>query len=127
MRRTPNVAPQFEFRELRNRHTQGISDAAQPSVARFLGCARELFQKITSEWIVSSPHRAVRFTDQLWDNVQITYRGKEIRDFPEGLINVDLFEIGLCQALGVLLIFFQRPLQQLDTVFGDSFFLDDRT
>jgi hypothetical protein len=57
--------------------------------------------------------------------VQVSDRRKEVTDFPEGLVSVNLFEVGLRQTHGVLSIFLQWSGQDFFALSKNPFFLYD--
>jgi hypothetical protein len=50
---------------------------------------------------MGASHRAVRFPDQLGNEVQVAYGDKKRGNFTERLIDIDLLQVGLRQSFGV--------------------------
>lgn len=71
VRCSPVVSPQLDFLELRNGDPQSLAYSPKTRSSRSIRRLRELFEKISSEWIIRMPDRTIRLAHELGNNVQI--------------------------------------------------------
>lgn len=110
VRYSPGVSRQLYFFKLRDGDLEGFADSSHASVSRALLRSGDLFQEIASERIVRPAYRAVGFTNQLRNQVQVPDRSEESHQVAEWQIHVDLLQVGLRKSLVVGSILFVGTL-----------------
>jgi len=100
----PDIPPQLKFAQLRNGHPQGIPNASQSRFPSLLRCPSNLLEEVPAKRVVPMSNRAIRFADELRNDMEISYRSKEFCHRSEVLVNIDLLKGGLSKAFRVSLI-----------------------
>jgi len=81
-----------------------MTDPAKPGVSHVLGGSGHLVEKVTAERVVRVVDGAVRFANELRDEMQVAGRGEELGNRPELPVGVDLLQGSLGQSSNVLVI-----------------------
>lgn len=105
------ISEELKLLKLWHRDLQRLGDLAQPRIAGAIRSARDLLKEIRPKGITASRDVAIRFPNELRDEMKIPDRSEKLRQFAEFTVYVDLFNIGLVQSCGVLSIFVIRSVQ----------------
>jgi len=84
---------QFQFLELRHSHSQCIADVAQPGSPGLFWGSSNLLKEVPTKWVIASANGTVWLSDQLWNEMAIPDGREEVRDIPERLISIHLFQL----------------------------------
>src|SRR5262249_55733313 len=106
------VTDEFNLSQLGNGYFERVADSPQSRKARAFLRVGDLLQKIAAERIICLAYGAVRLTNELGDNVQVSDRLGKRRPFSKRPIHIDLFEVRLRQTVWVLIVVGIRPGQQ---------------
>lgn len=125
VRYTPNVPIEYQFPELRNSDAKGFPDAAESRLSGIPWRPGQLLEEVSPIRVAYTTDGSIGLADELGNEMEVADLREELTNLTKASVRVNLLQVGLREAAGVVPIVVIGPLDDDARPTTDEFSRDD--